>query len=58
MEADLLIVNHHLFFADLALKEVWDGGLIPQPDAIVFDEAHGLEDIACFFFEAPYPTGR
>ena len=50
VEADILIVNHHLFFADLALKEVWDGGLIPHPDAIIFDEAHGLEDIACFFF--------
>ncbi len=50
VKANVLIVNHHLFFADLALREVWDAALIPRPDAIIFDEAHGLEDIACRFF--------
>ena len=50
MTADLLIVNHHLFFADLALKEVWDAALIPTPEVVIFDEAHGLEDVACQFF--------
>lgn len=50
IQADLLIVNHHLFFADLALREVWDAALIPRPEAIIFDEAHALEDIACHFF--------
>ena len=40
--ADILIVNHHLFFADLALKETSFGEVIPRYDAVIFDEAHHL----------------
>jgi ATP-dependent DNA helicase DinG len=47
--ADLLVVNHHLFFADLALRtrgQRGEGGVLPQYDAVIFDEAHALEDAA------------
>ncbi|EKE82827.1 ATP-dependent DNA helicase [Idiomarina xiamenensis] len=50
MEADLVVVNHHLFFADLALKDVGFGELIPAADAVIFDEAHQLPDIASDYF--------
>ncbi|MFC4699771.1 ATP-dependent DNA helicase [Glaciecola siphonariae] len=50
MEADLIVVNHHLFFADLALKESGFGELIPEVDLIVFDEAHLIPDIASEYF--------
>lgn len=43
--ANLFIVNHALFFADLALKKV-GGELLPKYDAVIFDEAHTLEDVA------------
>jgi len=50
-ESDIVIVNHHLFFADLALKnEEWDGGILPDYDAVVFDEAHEIEDVAGQYF--------
>ncbi len=48
--ADLVIVNHHLFFADLQLREEAAFSLLPEADAIVFDEAHHLEDIAAMAF--------
>ncbi|HEY6557266.1 MAG TPA: ATP-dependent DNA helicase [Polyangiaceae bacterium] len=48
--ADVLIVNHHLFFADLALRGPHPGRALPDYDAVVFDEAHQLEDIAGDFF--------
>lgn len=48
--AQLLIVNHHLFFADLALRGPHPGRVLPDYDAVVFDEAHQLEDIATEFF--------
>ena len=48
--ADLVVVNHHLFFADLALKDTGFGELLPQMDVIVFDEAHQLPDIASDYF--------
>ncbi len=50
MESDLLVVNHHLFFADLALRSVGKGEVLPPFDAIVFDEAHLLEEVAGPFF--------
>ena len=50
MEADLLVVNHHLFFADMALKDTGFGELIPQAELIIFDEAHQIPDIACSYF--------
>ena len=51
MESDIVIVNHHLFFADLSLKnEEWDGGILPEYHAVVFDEAHEIEDVAGQYF--------
>ncbi len=49
-ESDLIIVNHHLFFADLALKQTEFAGLIPEYSAVVFDEAHEMEDVATQYF--------
>jgi ATP-dependent DNA helicase DinG len=50
MNADLVVVNHHLFFADLALKDTGFGELLPQMDVIIFDEAHQIPDIASEYF--------
>ncbi len=54
MESDIIIVNHHLFFADLAIKLQADGapdaGVLPEAAAVVFDEAHELEDVAGNYF--------
>jgi ATP-dependent DNA helicase DinG len=50
MEADVIVVNHHLFFADLSLKEGGFGELIPEVDLVVFDEAHLIPDIASEYF--------
>ena len=50
MESDIIIVNHHLFFADLAVKDEEHDGIIPEYSAVVFDEAHEIEDIAGQFF--------
>ena len=53
-ESDLIIVNHHLFFADLNIKqnapEAPDAGILPEAAAVIFDEAHELEDIASNYF--------
>jgi len=48
--ADVLVVNHHLFFADLALRDEGFGELLPGVNAFIFDEAHQLPDIASTFF--------
>ena len=54
MESDIIIVNHHLFFADLAIKLQAEGapdaGVLPEAAAVVFDEAHELEDVAGNYF--------
>ena len=50
LNADLVVVNHHLFFADMAVKENGFGELIPNAEVIVFDEAHQLPDIASQYF--------
>src|ERR1700686_453819 len=54
MESAIIIVNHHLFFADLAIKlqaEVApDAGILPEAAAVIFDEAHELEDVAGNYF--------
>ncbi|MEO5346388.1 MAG: ATP-dependent DNA helicase [Magnetococcus sp. YQC-9] len=47
---DLVVVNHHLFFADLAVKEGGFGEILPEYDALVFDEAHRIPDVATRFF--------
>ena len=44
--ADIIIVNHHLFFADLALREGDYASIIPNYEAVIFDEAHEIEDVA------------
>jgi ATP-dependent DNA helicase DinG len=49
-ESDIIIVNHHLFFADLAVKDEDYGGIIPEYGAVVFDEAHEIEDVAGRYF--------
>jgi ATP-dependent DNA helicase DinG len=54
MESDIIIVNHHLFFADLAIKLQAEGapdaGVLPEAAAVIFDEAHELEDVAGNYF--------
>ncbi|HET6439359.1 MAG TPA: ATP-dependent DNA helicase [Anaeromyxobacter sp.] len=50
-EADVLLVNHHLFFADLAMRTSRAGvEILPDHDVVVFDEAHALEDVATEYF--------
>ena len=50
VESDIIIVNHHLFFADLALKDEEFGEIIPEYSAVVFDEAHEIEDVIGQYF--------
>jgi ATP-dependent DNA helicase DinG len=54
LESDIIIVNHHLFFADLSVKREAEGapdaGILPEAAAVVFDEAHELEDVASSYF--------
>jgi len=54
LESDIIIVNHHLFFADLSLKResagAPDAGILPDAAAVVFDEAHELEEVASNYF--------
>ncbi len=60
-QADLVIVNHHLFCADLALRRGPRGeyaGAIPPHDAVIFDEAHQLEDVATAFFGSRVSSAR
>ena len=57
-EADVTIVNHHLFFADLALKQTDYATLLPEYQAVVFDEAHELEDVATQYFGLQFSNYR
>lgn len=51
LESDIIIVNHHLFFADLALKQAGvPNGVLPEFTTVIFDEAHELEDVASSYF--------
>jgi ATP-dependent DNA helicase DinG len=54
LESDIIIVNHHLFFADISVKReasgAPDAGVLPEAAAVVFDEAHELEDVASSYF--------
>jgi len=54
LEADIVIVNHHLFFADTAVREMAasapDAGILPEAGAVIFDEAHELEEVASQYF--------
>src|SRR5437762_4932397 len=62
MESDIIIVNHHLFFADLAIKQQADGapdaGILPEAGAVIFDEAHELEDVAGSYFGVTVSNAR
>lgn len=49
-EAEVVVVNHHLFFADLAVKQGGFGELLPKADAVVLDEAHQVPETASLFF--------
>src|SRR5690606_19886892 len=48
--AQIVIVNHHLFFADLAMRGPHPGRVLPDYDAVILDEAHQIEDTAAIFF--------
>ncbi len=50
LAADVLVVNHHLFFADLSLREEGFGQLLPGVEEVIFDEAHQLPEVASNFF--------
>jgi ATP-dependent DNA helicase DinG len=54
LESDIIIVNHHLFFADLSVRQeaagAPDAGILPEAAAVVFDEAHELEEVASSYF--------
>lgn len=60
VESDIIIVNHHLFFADLAIKMATEGeaGILPDCAAVIFDEAHELEDVAASYFGVSVSTPR
>lgn len=49
MTSDMVVINHHLFFADKALKNDGFGALLPEVDTVIFDEAHQIPDIASNF---------
>ncbi len=50
MDADVVVVNHHLFLADMVVKESGFAELIPEADVMIFDEAHQVPDIASQYF--------
>jgi ATP-dependent DNA helicase DinG len=50
LQSDIIIVNHHLFFADLAVRDQAFGGILPEYSAVIFDEAHEIEDVAGQYF--------
>jgi len=62
LESDIVIVNHHLFFADLAIKQqaagAQDAGILPEAAAVIFDEAHELEAVASNYFGIGLSTQR
>ncbi|MCU4676971.1 ATP-dependent DNA helicase [Catenovulum sp. 2E275] len=49
-DADLVVINHHLYFADMAVKNTGFGEIVPDSQVVVFDEAHQIPDIACEYF--------
>jgi ATP-dependent DNA helicase DinG len=56
IDADVVVVNHHLFFADMSLKDTGFGELIPKADVVIFDEAHQIPDIASEYFGDAFST--
>ncbi|CDG84095.1 ATP-dependent DNA helicase protein [Janthinobacterium agaricidamnosum NBRC 102515 = DSM 9628] len=57
-QADVVVVNHHLFFADVALKDTGVAELLPSANTIIFDEAHQLPDTATLFFGNTISTSQ
>ncbi|MFC5861007.1 ATP-dependent DNA helicase [Acidicapsa dinghuensis] len=61
-ETDIVIVNHHLFFADLAVRQqasgAPDAGVLPEAGAVIFDEAHELEEVASSYFGLSVSNAR
>jgi ATP-dependent DNA helicase DinG len=61
-ESDIIIVNHHLFFADLGIKQQTEGapdaGILPDAGIVIFDEAHELEDVAGSYFGISVSAAR
>ena len=57
-EADVVVVNHHLLFADMALKEAGFGDLLPLADTLIIDEAHQIPDVATRFFGVEVTSGQ
>jgi len=61
-ESDIIIVNHHLFFADLSIKQqaedAPDAGILPEAGIVIFDEAHELEDVAGSYFGVSVSNAR
>jgi len=58
MRADLVVVNHHLFFADLGVRASGVAELLPSVGTVIFDEAYQLNDIGVHFFARQWSTGQ
>lgn len=57
-QADVVVVNHHLFFADVALKDTGVAELLPSANTVIFDEAHQLPETATLFFGQTVSTSQ
>ena len=58
LEADVVVVNHHLFFADLVLRDEGVGELLPACNTVIFDEAHQIPETATLFFGESVSTAQ
>ena len=58
MDADVVVINHHLFFADLVLRDEGVGELLPAANTVIFDEAHQLPETASMFFGEHVSTSQ
>jgi len=58
LNAEVVIVNHHLFFADFMLKDEDISEILPKADTVIFDEAHQVPDIASIFFGNNFSTNE
>jgi len=58
LEADVVVVNHHLFFADVVLRDEGAAELLPACNTVIFDEAHQLPDTARLFFSETVSSGQ
>ena len=58
MDAEVVVVNHHLFFADVMLRDEGMGELLPSCNAVIFDEAHQLPETASLFFGESVSTAQ